>query len=168
MKIAEFGCGTGSTAIEHAPYVAHIDAIDVSENMLQIGRKKAADAGLMNIAFHLGTLEQYSAADESLDAVLGLNVIHLIKNRQDLFLEVARVLKPGGAFVSSTACLGTSWFRFLTWLLPITKLFGLTPDVFVMTEKQLATEIKAAGFKIVRQWHHGKNGIAVFLIAVKT
>ncbi len=34
MRIVEFGCGTGTTAVHHAPHVQHIDAIDISENML--------------------------------------------------------------------------------------------------------------------------------------
>ena len=35
MKVLEFGCGTGSTAIIHAPYVKHIRGIDISENMIR-------------------------------------------------------------------------------------------------------------------------------------
>ena len=42
MKVFEFGCGTGSTAIVHAPYVKHIQAIDVSSKMVEIAEAKAA------------------------------------------------------------------------------------------------------------------------------
>jgi SAM-dependent methyltransferase len=38
MRVVEFGCGTGSTAIVHAPEVKTYDAIDVSEKMVEIGR----------------------------------------------------------------------------------------------------------------------------------
>ena len=41
MEVLEFGCGTGSTAIIHAPYVKHIRAIDFSSNMIEIARRKA-------------------------------------------------------------------------------------------------------------------------------
>ena len=44
---------------------------------------------------------------------------------------------------------------------------GLMPEVFVMTEEELASEVTRAGFKIERQWHHGKSGIGVFMIARK-
>ena len=47
MKILEFGCGTGSTALEHAPHVAHIEATDVSAEMIAIGRNKANSAGIV-------------------------------------------------------------------------------------------------------------------------
>ena len=167
MRIAEFGCGTGTTAIQHAPHVQHIDAIDISENMLEIGRGKARAAGVDNITFTLGTLIEFNAEDASMDAVLGLNVIHLLPDRQAVFAEVARILKPGGVFVSSTACLGHSLLRFIKLVAPLGKMMGLMPDVYIMTEAELANEITRAGFKIERQWHHGKGGIAVFMIARK-
>lgn len=167
MRVAEFGCGTGSTAIVHAPHVSHIDAVDISENMLQIGRDKAKDAGITNITFSLGTLSDLNAADNAFDAVLGLNVIHLIGEREALFREVARVLKPGGLFVSSTVCLGTSPFRFLKPIASLGKLLGLMPDLYVFSEAQLAQDVQAAGFSIERQWHHAKGGVAVFMIAKK-
>lgn len=34
MRIVEFGCGTGTTAVHHAPHVQHIDALDISEFMI--------------------------------------------------------------------------------------------------------------------------------------
>ena len=41
MEVLEFGCGTGGTAIIHAPYVKHIRAIDISGNMIAIAKGKA-------------------------------------------------------------------------------------------------------------------------------
>jgi len=162
MRIAEFGSGTGMTAIAHATHVSHIDATDISENMIQIGKDRAEEAGINNITFSVGTLADLAAADDSPDAVLGLNVIHLIKDRAALLSEVARVLKPGGVFVNSTVCLGKSPLRFIKVLL-----FGLMPDLFVLSEEQLTNEVTAQGFKIERQWHHAKGGIAVFMVARK-
>ena len=96
MRILEFGCGTGTTAAHHSPYVQHIDATDISDNMLEIGRERAKSAGLDNITFTRGTLEEFNAEDASFDAVLGLNIIHLLPDRQSLFTELARIIKPGG------------------------------------------------------------------------
>lgn len=167
MRIVEFGCGTGTTAIHHAPHVQHIDAIDISENMLAIGRGKAGDAGIDNITFTRGTLTEFSAEDASVDAVLGMNVIHLLPDRHEVIAEVARILKPGGIFISSTVCLGQSYLRFIKLVAPLGKMLGLIPDVFILTEAELVSEISSAGFEIERQWHHGKGGISVFMIARK-
>lgn len=167
MRILEFGCGTGTTAVHHAPHVRHIDAVDISENMLELGRGKAAAAGVGNIIFTRGTLTEFNADAGSMDAVLGLNVIHLLPDRQAVIAEAARILKPGGIFVSSTVCLGHSYLRFIKFVVPLGKLLGLMPDVFILTEAQMVAEVTDAGFAIERQWHHGKNGIAVFMIARK-
>ena len=167
MHIIEFGCGTGSTAIEHSPHVQHIDAIDISANMLEIGRTKAKEAGVENIHFSHGTLTDFKADDNSADAVLGLNVLHLIPDRQAVIAEAARILKPGGLFIHSTVCLGPSYLRFINLAAPLGKLLGLMPDVFVLTEAQLVDEITQAGFSIKSQWQHGNNGLVVFMVARK-
>ncbi|MEO0367845.1 MAG: methyltransferase domain-containing protein [Pseudomonadota bacterium] len=167
MRVLEFGCGTGSTAIEHAPYVKHIDAIDISENMLEIGRSRAEQADIENIEFSKGTLIEFNAKADSLDVALGLNVIHLVPDRVDTIAEVARILKPGGAFVSSTACLGNSKLRFIKFIAPLGRLLGLMPDVFIIREAQLIKEIEDAGFVIEVQWHHGMDNLSVFVIARK-
>ncbi len=164
MEILEFGCGTGSTSIHHAPHVRHIEALDISANMLNIGREKAREKGVKNISFIHATLAEFNAEASSLDAVLGLNVIHLLPDRQAVIAEVARILKPGGIFVSSTACLGHSYLRFIKLVEPLGKLLGLMPDVYVLTDTELADEITSAGFVIERQWQHG---ISVFMIARK-
>ncbi|MFP6815940.1 MAG: class I SAM-dependent methyltransferase [Pseudomonadales bacterium] len=167
MRILEFGCGTGTTAVQHAPHVQHIDAIDISENMLEIGRGKATEAGVENITFTRGTLTEFNADTATLDAVLALNVIHLLPDRPAVIAEVERILKPGGVFVSSTVCVGHSYLRFIKLIVPLAKLLGLMPDLFVLTEAELATEFTNAGFVIERQWHHGKKGIGVFMVARK-
>jgi 2-polyprenyl-3-methyl-5-hydroxy-6-metoxy-1,4-benzoquinol methylase len=167
MRILEFGCGTGATAVHHAPHVLHIDAIDISENMLEIGRGRARESNIKNITFTRGTLTEYSAETASLDAVLGLNVIHLLPDRKVVLTEVARILKPGGIFVSSTGCLGNSYLRFIKLIVPLGKFLGLMPDVFVLTESELARDVENAGFTIESQWHHGMKDIDVFMIARK-
>lgn len=167
MRVLEFGCGTGTTAVYHAPHVQHIDVIDISNNMLEIGREKVRDAGVENVSLTLGTLTEFNAEAASYDVVLGLNVLHLLPDRQAVIAEVARILKPGGIFVSSTGCLGDSYLRFIKFIVPIAKKLSLMPDVFVLTEAELADEVKNAGFEIESQWHHGINNINVFMIARK-
>ena len=167
MRVLEFGCGTGATAVQHAPHVAHIDAIDISEKMLEIGRERATKSHIENIRFTRGTLSEFNAETASLDAVLGLNVIHLLPDSQAVLSEVARILKPGGLFISSTACLGSSYMRFIKLIVPLGKFLGLIPDVFVLTESQLTKEVTDAGFVIEAQWHHGINDVGVFMIARK-
>ena len=168
MQVLEFGCGTGSTAIYHAPHVQHIHAIDISEKMLGIGRARAREAGIENIDFTRGTLIEFNAESASLDVVLGLNVIHLLTDRKDTLADVTRILKPGGIFVTSTVCLGHSYLRFIKHIAPLGQFLGLMPDIFILKEDEWAKEIEDAGFAVEVQWHHGANNMmAVFIIARK-
>ncbi len=56
-SVLEFGCGTGSTALVHAPHVKEILATDISGKMLEIAAQKARDAGVENVRFQQGTLD---------------------------------------------------------------------------------------------------------------
>ena len=58
MQVLEFGCGTGSTAIAHAPYVKHIHASDISSKMIAIAKQKALAAGVENVTFEQATRSQ--------------------------------------------------------------------------------------------------------------
>ena len=167
MKILELGCGTGTTAINNAPFVKHIDAIDISENMIDIGRNKANKAGVDNISFSCSALMEFNADTHHFDAVLGMHVLHLLPDRQAVLEEIARIVKPGGVFISNTACLANSYFRFAKFILPLAKLLGFMPDVYFISEAELAEEISNAGFTIEKQQHQGMQNIEVFMIARK-
>lgn len=165
MDVLELGCGTGSTAIIHAPHVRHIRAVDISSKMLEIARERAAQADASNIIFEQSTLEALQVTDESIDIVLALSLLHLLEDRQTALAKIYRMLKPGGVFVSSTACLNDS-MSFLKYVLPIGRVFGLLPFVAFFTEDELQQNVVEAGFQLEYYWRAGK-GKATFLIARK-
>ena len=165
MEVLEFGCGTGSTAITHAPYVKHILAIDISSKMIEIAQGKADAKNVENVTFEHSSIDELSVPDQSLDAVLGLSILHLLDNKEDVIAKVHEVLKPGGIFVTSTACLGDT-MKFFKIIAPIGKFVGLMPLVKVFTKKELEDSLTDAGFEIDYQWQPGK-GKAVFIVAKK-
>jgi ubiquinone/menaquinone biosynthesis C-methylase UbiE len=165
MDVLEFGCGTGSTAIAHAPYVKHIRAIDISTNMIDIARSKAEAGGVTNVDFSRADLEGLSAPEQSLDVVLALSVLHLLENRDEAISRVHKMLKPGGVFITSTACLGDK-LKVFKLIAPIGKLLGLLPLVKIFTTKELVDSLTTVGFDIEYQWKPDK-GMAVFIVARK-
>jgi ubiquinone/menaquinone biosynthesis C-methylase UbiE len=165
MEVLEFGCGTGSTAITHAPYVKHIQAIDFSAKMIEIAQGKADANDIRNVTFKQSTIEEISLPDQSLDAVLGLSVLHLVENRDGVISKVHKMLKPGGVFVTSTTCIGDT-MKFLKVVAPIGKFLGFLPLVKVFSTKELEDSLTDAGFAIDYQWQPGK-GKAVFIVAKK-
>ena len=166
MEVLEFGCGTGSTAIAHAPYVKHILAIDISAKMIEIAQSKAAEKNIRNVTFKKAAIDEFSGSYQPFDALLGLSIFHLLENKEEVIAEVHKMLKPGGIFVSSTACIGDTIMRFLRVVVPIGQFFGLMSLVKVFTAKELEHSLTDAGFEIDYQWQPGK-GKAVFIVAKK-
>ena len=173
MEVLEFGCGTGSTAIAHSPYVKHIRAIDFSSEMIEIARSKAEVNKIENVNFEQSTIDELSVGDSTFDVVLGLNVLHLLKNKEEVIAKVYKMLKPGGVFVTSTVCLGDTmkWFKIVA---PIGIFLGLTPMVAVFSTKELLDSLTDAGFTIDYHWEPSKSvnrGLfklkGVFIVAKK-
>lgn len=163
-SVLEFGCGTGSTAIIHAPHVQHILATDISDQMLAIAEQKTNDAGIDNISYRQGTLDSLALEPASFDAVLGLNILHLLPDLDAAVRRVHDVLKPGGVFVSSTALIGDIS---LLWrlLIPGMQLLGFAPHVNRFSRQELVTSLTDAGFSIDREWVPAKG--SVFIVARK-
>lgn len=165
MQVLEFGCGTGSTAIAHAPYVKHIHATDISSKMIEIAQDKADAKGVGNVTFSHSTIDEFEMACESLDVVLGLNVLHLLDNMDEVICRIYHILKPGGVFVTSTACVGSMNTHFRLFAL-MANFLRLIPRVMVFTTNELEDSLTGAGFKIDYQWHPDRNK-AVFVVAKK-
>jgi ubiquinone/menaquinone biosynthesis C-methylase UbiE len=164
MRVVEFGCGTGATAIMHAPAVKTYQAIDVSEKMIEIARGKNAEAGLSNLTFTVGTLEEAALPDGSCEAILGLNILHLVPDLDGTLATVARMLKPGGHFFSSTLCL-TNLKGNLRLLGIATRVLPFLPTVGSFSREDLEARLEGAGFLIEERFEQ-RPGV-VFLVAVK-
>jgi ubiquinone/menaquinone biosynthesis C-methylase UbiE len=165
MRLLEFGCGTGGTAIAHAPHVSHIQAIDFSERMLEKARQRASEAGAANIAFARADITTLPLPDQPYDMVLGLSVLHLLKDPDAVIAKIYRMLVPGGYFVSSTACLGDTMGYFKA-LAPIGRALGLLPILKVMSTDEVIARIKRPGFEIAHRWKPGADR-ALFVVARK-
>lgn len=163
MELFEFGCGTGSTALIHAGNVRHIRAVDFSERMIEIARNKAKQAGADNVSFEVGSIENVDLAPQSLDMVLGMSILHLLKNKEAAIAKVFAALKPGGYFITSTACL-RDMMPAIRFVAPLGNLLGFLPHLDVMSQSQLRAAMEAAGFVVEHEWLPN-NKAAVFMIA---
>lgn len=163
MQVLEFGCGTGSTAIQHAPFVNHYLATDLSERMIEFGKAKADEAGQTNLIFEQSSIEDFSADGRTFDAVLALNILHLCHNPRQVIEKVKGLVRPGGLFVQSTPCLKD--FGIMPKLaIPVMKAFGKAPHVSFFSSTELYQMMDEAGFHIVKEYFPGGNS-ADFLIA---
>jgi ubiquinone/menaquinone biosynthesis C-methylase UbiE len=165
MNVLEMACGTGTTAIAHAPYVKHILAMDISQEMLNFAKSKADEAGVENISFACSDLENFEVAESSLDVVMAHSILHLLPEPEMAIEKAFKILKPGGYFVSNTACIADASFIWRL-VLPVVRFLRLAPFVKVLTREELDAKISAAGFEIEHQWPPYKK-MTAFIIAKK-
>ena len=166
MDVMEFGCGTGTTAIHHASHVKSYLATDISGNMVEIGKKKAEDAGIKNLTFEKASLQSMTYPPESFDAILGLNILHLIRDIDSGLNRIHEMLKPEGLFIHSTAILSDSKLWFLKPILPLVTMLGFIPYVKFYRKEQLAKRIESAGFETLFEWE-ANNSFILFSVVRK-
>ena len=116
------------------------------------------------MTFKQSTVDQISVSVNTFDAVLGLSILHLLDDKEEVITKVHKMPKPGGLFVTSTVCMGDR-MKILKVIAPIGRLFGLILKVFA--RKELEDSLTDAGFEIDYQWQPGK-GRAVFIVGKKS
>jgi ubiquinone/menaquinone biosynthesis C-methylase UbiE len=70
--------------------------LDMTDEMLELARRNAAEAGATNVEFRKGRIESIPLGDASVDVVISNCVINLSTDKAAVLTEMARVLKPGG------------------------------------------------------------------------
>jgi arsenite methyltransferase len=75
--------------------------LDMTDDMLELARKNAAEAGVTNVEFLKGQIEHIPLPDASVDVIISNCVINLSADKRQVLAEAFRVLRPGGRFAVS-------------------------------------------------------------------
>jgi arsenite methyltransferase len=97
--VIDLGSGSGMDTLIAAGLVAPTGSVigaDFTLEQLTKARRLAAEAGIEHIEFRQGRIENLPADDESFDCVISNGVVNLSPDKQRVFAETARVLRPGG------------------------------------------------------------------------
>jgi SAM-dependent methyltransferase len=97
--VLDLGSGGGIDVILSAKRVGAAGlayGLDMTDEMLALARRNAADAGVANAVFLKGAIEQVPLPAESVDVVISNCVINLSTDKAAVLTEIARVLRPGG------------------------------------------------------------------------
>ena len=167
-RVLEIGCGTGTTALKLAPYVAGIEACDVSSEMIAIARERATEQSCRNAAFFVEDAKGPQGHDGAYDAILAFNLLHLIADLGPMLCSVHRRLRPGGLFISKTPCLG-EMNPLLRVAVPVARAIGKAPYVSFFSALDLEAAIATSGFTICARERHGSGGkdARIFIVAIK-
>jgi arsenite methyltransferase len=102
--VLDLGSGAGADVLISARRVAPAGmaiGLDMTDEMLALARRNAAEAGVTNVEFVKGYIEEIPLPDASVDVVISNCVINLAADKRAVLSEAARVLRPGGRFAVS-------------------------------------------------------------------
>jgi len=122
MNVLEVATGTGLIAVNIAAHVRHVEATDFAPKMIAKAKKKKAPG---NIRFSVEDATALSFENNSFDAVIISNALHIMPDPEKALSEISRVLKPNGLLIAPSYSHGH--IKKSTWNLnaKVLKLIGL-------------------------------------------
>jgi arsenite methyltransferase len=97
--VLDLGCGAGTDLLIAAQMVGpegRAIGTDMTPSMLERARQSASEMGLENVELHQGLIETLPVENRSVDVVISNGVIDLVPDKDVVFAEIDRVLRPGG------------------------------------------------------------------------
>ena len=102
--VLDLGSGAGADVLISARRVGATGkaiGLDMTDEMLELAQANAAEAGVDNVEFLKGYIEDIPLPENSVDVVISNCVINLAADKRKVLAETARVLRPGGRFAVS-------------------------------------------------------------------
>jgi SAM-dependent methyltransferase len=97
--VLDLGCGAGTDLLIAAQMTGPAGraiGVDMTPSMLEVARASAREMQLANVELHEALIESLPLEDESVDVVISNGVIDLLPDKDAVFDEIDRVLRPGG------------------------------------------------------------------------
>ncbi len=142
--VLDLGSGGGIDVLLSARRVApggRAYGLDMTPEMHELAQANKARAGVENVEFLLGSIEQIPLPDDSVDVIISNCVVNLSADKDQVFREAVRVLRPGGRFAISDVVLSRALPPELTGIMALWT--GCIAGA--LTEEDCASRMRAAG-----------------------
>lgn len=96
--VMDLACGPGTVALDIAPLVRKVIAIDIEEAFLEKGKALAAEKGITNIEWHLLDADDISTLGQMVNMIIISHAFHWL-NREKVAEMAYRIITPGGSLV---------------------------------------------------------------------
>ncbi|HVF12261.1 MAG TPA: class I SAM-dependent methyltransferase [Actinomycetota bacterium] len=127
LKVLDLGCGDGTTAVPVAELGAEVIGIDIAQNLVDAGNKRAAEAGLSDLIFQQGDASDLQGvSDDTFDLTLSVFGAMFAPKPFEVAKEMVRVTKPGGRIVMGN-WIPNDETSFVSQLLKISSSFAPPP-----------------------------------------
>jgi ubiquinone/menaquinone biosynthesis C-methylase UbiE len=170
-NVLDFGCATGTKTIELADGINHIHGLDISTEMINEAIKKKNEANIKNISFSQGTIFSNDLEKASFEKIIAYGIIHLLEDSEKVIQRIHELLKPGGLFISTTACFKDKMafknrLRFSTYL--FLKRLGIFPlHLNMFKTSDIEKLIDSQNFSIVKAENLFHGMTISFIVAKK-
>lgn len=160
--VLDLGSGGGIDCFLAAKMVGdtgRVYGVDMTPEMIALARKNAGKVGATNVEFRLGEIEHLPVGDAAVDVIISNCVINLSPDKDQVFREAFRVLKPGGRLQVSD----------IVWTKPVPDEIKQDMDEWAgciagaMLESEYLGAIERAGFERISSdpsEYEGREGIA--------
>ncbi len=168
--VLDLGSGGGIDCFLAAKMVGEtgrVYGVDMTPEMIALARKNAEKVGATNVEFRLGEIEQLPIPDSSIDVIISNCVINLSPDKDRVFRESYRVLKPGGRLQVSD----------IVWTKPVPDSIKTDMEAWAgciagaLVESEYVGKIQAAGFadvtSIAAEYSGGKGIASANVVAYK-
>src|SRR6185295_15933961 len=100
LRVLDLGCGDGTTALPAASLGAEVLGVDIAQNLVEAGNRRAREQGLMNCRFQEGDASDlHELKDHTFDLVVSIFGAMFAPKPFDVAKEMVRVTRPGGRIV---------------------------------------------------------------------
>ncbi|MCG3260400.1 MAG: methyltransferase domain-containing protein [Candidatus Heimdallarchaeota archaeon] len=164
--VLDYACGAGVITAQIADYVKKIHANDISSKMIDVAQRIADERKIENINFLKTTIFDDRYKEESFDVITAFNILHLLEDSNEVIQRINELLKPGGLFISETACMGEKKSLLGTFLSLLGKL-RIIPYLNPLKFSELEDLLTEGNFQIIETEDLQQKQTNYFIVAKK-